>query len=480
MKKFALSFVFFSFMIFGINLLFPVQLKACSAFSFSLNNDFIAAKGYDWNVGTAVILSNLRGERVSIPTGSEAPLTWNARFGSITFNQYGQFQPNGGINEAGLVIEVLWLDETYYPVDNDKIPLNELQWVQYHLDVCQSVDEVVESMKNFVIVPVFGKLHYFLADKTGNTAVVEFMNGEMNVTYGDNHSCKAITNDSYARSINYLKAGSNIGGYNASLNRFVRLAEALENADKQKKKKSVGQAADVGFEILEKVWIKEWTKWNIVYNISKQEIYYKTDISQSIKKIDISDFNFAENAVPLYLNINNFYSGYIFEQFVPFTLDVNRELIVNSIKLTGVPLKESDIELIAFYPETMDEVQKFMSNRSVNTGTLVVKIDKLKSNDGIVNIGLFDSAESFDKTSPFNGGRVGVTNNVVTYVFYNIPLNKYYALGFYHDENYNGRMDRNFFGLPSESYGFSGKGRKFDTAKFLFSKENAMVMIKAK
>ena len=37
-------------------------------------------------------------------------LQWVSRFGSLTFNQFGFEFPNGGINEAGLVIEHMMMD----------------------------------------------------------------------------------------------------------------------------------------------------------------------------------------------------------------------------------------------------------------------------------------------------------------------------------------------------------------------------------
>ncbi|MFO8067461.1 MAG: DUF2141 domain-containing protein [Bacteroidales bacterium] len=475
-SKFYFLSLFFSVIV--LSFMLSSRAVSCSAFTMKYRGDILAAKSYDWHVGAGIILSNPRGERLSVPTGIDAPMTWEARFGSITFNQYGQFLPNGGINEAGLAIEVLWLDETYYSYHNDKIPINELQWVQYHLDVCQTVDEVVESLKNFNIVPIFGKLHYFIADKEGNTAIVEFIGGEVVVHHGVDLRYKTITNNSYSCSVNYFYEGKNIGGYNASLNRFSRIVEALEQPKSVQKKSSNADDEASAFDVLNKVWIKEWTKWNIVYNLSRMQIEYKTDVSQSVKKLDVNSFNFSENAVPLYVNINNFFSGDIYDEFIPFNAEVNKQLMINTIALTGVPLKQQEIEMMALYPETKDEVLQFMNKRAEQTGTIIVNIEKLKTNDGVVNIGLFDSAESFDKLQAFNGGRAGVKNGAVTYVFYNVPLKRYYALGFYHDENLNGKMDTNIFGIPKESYGFSVRGRKFDSAKFMFDEPNMIITVK--
>lgn len=40
----------------------------------------------------------------------------------------------------------------------------------------------------------------------------------------------------------------------------------------------------------------------------------------------------------------------------------------------------------------------------------------------------------------------------------NLPKNTY-AVAVYHDENSNGKMDKNMFGVPTEKYGFSNNAR---------------------
>ena len=42
-------------------------------------------------------------------------ISWTSKFGNVTFNQYGKEFPTGGMNENGLVIELMWLNEARYP-----------------------------------------------------------------------------------------------------------------------------------------------------------------------------------------------------------------------------------------------------------------------------------------------------------------------------------------------------------------------------
>lgn len=53
-----------------------------------------------------------------------------------------------------------------------------------------------------------------------------------------------------------------------------------------------------------------------------------------------------------------------------------------------------------------------------------------------------------------------------------LPAAGIYAVAIYHDENANGKFDRNFIGLPEEGYGFSNNAKiglappSFDAVKF--------------
>ena len=50
-----------------------------------------------------------------------------------------------------------------------------------------------------------------------------------------------------------------------------------------------------------------------------------------------------------------------------------------------------------------------------------------------------------------------VNTGVATYTF-ELPKGTY-AIGIFVDANYNNKMDRNFFGVPKEQYGFSNDAK---------------------
>jgi penicillin V acylase-like amidase (Ntn superfamily) len=93
------------------------------------------AKNYDWNIGYGLILINKRGVAKKSASGQpENRASWMSRYDSLTFNQYGREFPSGGINEAGLAVELMWLDDAEYPADPRIPSFGTLEWIQYQLD----------------------------------------------------------------------------------------------------------------------------------------------------------------------------------------------------------------------------------------------------------------------------------------------------------------------------------------------------------
>lgn len=63
---------------------------------------------------------------------------------------------------------------TFYPLLDNRPAVNELQWVQFQLDNCSTIDEVIKSDKFIRISKINQDLHFLICDKSGNTAVIEF------------------------------------------------------------------------------------------------------------------------------------------------------------------------------------------------------------------------------------------------------------------------------------------------------------------
>ena len=110
------------------------------------------------------------------------------------------------------------------------------------------------------------------------------------------------------------------------------------------------------------------------------------------------------------------------------------------------------------------------------TGVLTIHVSQLRSNDGQVGCALYNSADGFP-TDPSKSAQMRwcpIKEKTSTCSFDPIPAGTY-AVGCFHDENGNGKLDKNFLGIPKEGTVVSNNAKgsmgppPFDKAKFSFS-----------
>lgn len=89
------------------------------------------------------------------------------------------------------------------------------------------------------------------------------------------------------------------------------------------------------------------------------------------------------------------------------------------------------------------------------TGNIQVVVNGLKSDKGTVRIGLYDDEQNYlEGLRSFRHLVIPIEEGKATCTFEDIPFGEY-AITLYHDENENIQLDRQFTGIPKESYGFS-------------------------
>ena len=158
---------------------------ACSTFLLSKNGKHVFGRNYDWVSGNGMVMVNARGLAKTSFMSDGVAISWVSGYGSVTFNQFGKEFPHGGMNERGLVVELMWLSETTYPDQDDRASMNELQWVQYQLDNCKNIAEVIATDKKIRISRAgAAPLHFLVADASGKAATIEFIDGKMVVHEG--------------------------------------------------------------------------------------------------------------------------------------------------------------------------------------------------------------------------------------------------------------------------------------------------------
>lgn len=308
----------------------------------------IFGRNYDWITDAGMVCTNLKGlSKTSLKTENGETISWVSQFGSITFNQYGKEFPTGGMNEKGLVVELMWLDETIYPRADNRPAIGVLQWIQYQLDNCATIDEVIATDKKLRISPTgTTPLHYLVADANGNAATIEFLNGKMVVHKGSSLSLPVLTNSIYDESVRSYKNSSTSG--NNSLERFGKACTMIQQLNTGNNKKPV---IDYAFDILGEVSQGDFTKWSIVYDITNKTIQFKTNRFQQVKNLNFAAFDFNCNATAKVWDMNQAGNGNINRLFENFTSAMNRKIVETAAKESEsrVPISQINRERLWQY-----------------------------------------------------------------------------------------------------------------------------------
>ena len=312
--------------------LFANQTLACTTFCLVGKGEVLFGRNYDWMIGDALIFVNKRGVAKSASDGdSSNPAKWVSKYGSVTFNQYGRENPTGGMNEAGLVVEQMWLDESVYP--NDSRPsLGTQEWMQYVLDTSATTAEALKNASTIRIVSDV-RVHYLINDKDGHSASVEFLNGKMVSHTGDELPIPTLTNDTYDKSIGYSRANSSKEvTTSSSLDRFTRASVKTEEFARNPKSEQA--AVDYAFAVLSNVAQKGFTQWSIVYDQKRGRVYFRTLRSPEIKSIDTRAFDYSCGTTVKMLDIDVKEAGDMTAKFADYTRRANRDLIDRSFNGT--------------------------------------------------------------------------------------------------------------------------------------------------
>lgn len=151
----------------------------------------ITGRGMDWGEDMA---SNMwvfpRGLARDGATGADA-VTWTSTYGSLAVSVYEQGTADG-MNEAGLVMNGLYLAESTYGTPDERPTMSIMAAGQYVLDMFGSVADAVGelSRESFrIVAPVLpngraATVHMSLSDGTGDSAIFEWIDGRLRVHHG--------------------------------------------------------------------------------------------------------------------------------------------------------------------------------------------------------------------------------------------------------------------------------------------------------
>jgi penicillin V acylase-like amidase (Ntn superfamily) len=307
---------------------------ACSTFLLSKNGRHYFGRNYDWISGNGMVVVNARSVTKSPfnPPG-ERSISWTSKYGSVSFNQFGKEFPHGGMNEKGLVVELMWLDETKYPEADNRVGISELQWIQYQLDNCATIDEVIATDKVIRINRNdAAPLHFLVADEKGQAATIEFINGKMIVHKGKDLPFPVLTNTVYNDAVQRLKTKPATQWTSFGDNSIDRFGTACRMIQQYQQDNNNADPVDYAFSILSNVAQGDYTKWRIVYDITGRQVHFVTNNNQQRKSFSLGDFDFSCTNTPVALKMSNNATGLVAKHFAPLNYSLNKVIIEQSAK----------------------------------------------------------------------------------------------------------------------------------------------------
>lgn len=251
---------------------------------------------------------------------------WKSKYGSVITAGY-DIGTSDGMNEKGLVANLLYLAESDYYRPNDTRPVMGISiWTQYVLDNFATVDEAVKelSKETFRIdapdMPNGAKstLHLAISDASGNSAIFEYIKGKLIIHEGKEY--QVMTNSpSYEQQITLNNYWQQIGGLvmlpgtNRAVDRFVRASfyiNVIPQTDNQR------EAVAGVFSVIRNVSVPlgisvpaqpniSSTRWRTVADQKNKVYFFESTMTPNIFWINMKDLDFSAGAPIRKLNLAN-------------------------------------------------------------------------------------------------------------------------------------------------------------------------------
>ena len=187
-----------------------------------------------------------------------------------------------GMNEDGFAIGVLHLGgEPTMQNAPGKLKISTTVAMRMLLDKASTVDEAIELLKGYNMCmesPAGGNYHYFMADATGNYAIVEYTFDDASKTGNPNNMMVFNQNDTMRYVTNFyvtpmLEHDPEIGGCtDRGRKRYNTMKETLKmNVYKLDEAQAIGLLESVATDA-DPTENTSLTQWSSLYNLSKRTL----------------------------------------------------------------------------------------------------------------------------------------------------------------------------------------------------------------
>lgn len=297
----------------------------------------VVARSMDWaeDPGTNLFCFP-RGMKRDGAAGPQS-IAWTAKYGSVICAFY-EASTVDGMNEKGLVANVLYLIESNYGKPDGKKPLSIALWAQYVLDNFATVTEAVDALREepFVIIaPVLpngrlGQGHLSLSDPSGDSAIFEYIDGKLHIHHGREY--QVMTNSpTFDQQLALNTYWEQIGGLamlpgtNRAADRFARAAFYINVIPQTDDAKAAiasvfgvirGVSVPLGITTPDQPNIAS-TVWRTLYDHKSKVLYFDSATSPTVFWAPLADLDFKEGAPvkKLTLTGGKTYSGNAADEF---------------------------------------------------------------------------------------------------------------------------------------------------------------------
>ena len=293
-------------------------VEACTRATYiGPDNMVITGRTMDWKED---IMSNLyvfpRGiQRAGYNKGKT--VNWTSKYGSVIATGY-DIGTCDGMNEKGLVASLLFLPESIYDRPGDTRPAMGISiWTQYVLDNFATVREAVDELKKETFridAPQMpngsaSTLHLAITDETGNTAILEYLDGKLDIHEGKEY--QVMTNSPrYELQLAVYDYWKEVGGLhmlpgtNRSSDRFARASFYIHAIPQTSDAKiavpsvlSVIRNVSVPYGITtpERPEISS-TRWRSVSDQKNKVYYFESTLTPNLFWLDLKNIDFSPKA----------------------------------------------------------------------------------------------------------------------------------------------------------------------------------------
>jgi choloylglycine hydrolase len=317
-----------------------VQSTACTRVVYHGQDSMIVtARSMDWKADTKTNLWIFpRGLHRDGATGPNT-VKWISKYGSVVASFADMGSPDG-MNEKGLVANMLWLVESEYPrTDTDKPGISLGIWAQYVLDNFATVDEAVHFLEKESFAVYSAKMpgtnltaamHLSLSDASGDNAILEYVKGKL-VIYHD-PSYQVMTNSPvFDKQLALAEYWKEIGGTtmlpgtNRASDRFARAAFYINAVPKTADARIAVAAA---FSVIRNCSVPfgistpsmpniSSTRWRSVSDQKNKIYYFENVLSPSVFWVDLNSIDFSGKIKTQKLSLINdeTYAGDVTKKF---------------------------------------------------------------------------------------------------------------------------------------------------------------------